>query len=93
MRAHIRAANVARPICEYLVGKRHHPYTRLGVGSVIIIVGVCVAKAAHALTFPPAIILVDAVGYALHGLGLTPFVEHMVAFVQDGEAELHPDKD
>ena len=49
-----RRLNVARPICNHLLGEEHTHHHQLNVAA-------------------------DIVGYAVHGLGLTPFVEYILA--------------
>ena len=70
--------NVARPICNHLVGKEHTFAHRLITGVLIMAVGIFIAQyyGHHHNELIAAI--GDGVGYALHGLGLTPIVEAVV---------------
>jgi len=75
----VRSINVTRVVCNHLVGKEHSKRHRMIVGVVLMVVGVAVAKhAGHSDVFLVAF-GGDGLGYALHGLGLTPFVESIIA--------------
>jgi uncharacterized protein YcfJ len=74
----IYRVNVVRPICNHLVG-RHHTFThRLITGVIVMVVGVLIAKHFGHSSNQLVAIIGDAIGYGLHGLGLTPLVESMV---------------
>lgn len=65
--------NIPKHISNHLCGENHSIAHRRIAGGVIIILGVVVAKVGG-----EGIILhivFDAFGYALHGIGLIPFVE------------------
>lgn len=65
--------NIPKHISSHLCGEKHSVVHRRVVGVVIIVLGVVVAKSGG-----EGIILhivFDAFGYALHGIGLIPFVE------------------
>ena len=68
-------ANVARPICAIMLGHGHSHIHRMTAGVFIMGVGVTIAKLAHGIEFTVIQMLVDGVGYGIHGLGLTPFIE------------------
>lgn len=67
--------NVPKLICTHLMGKEHSYYHHMIVGFILMVVGV---KFAH-YTADIHIYVVhyagDLVGYGLHGIGLTPFLE------------------
>ena len=68
--------NLPRLICNHIVGKEHTIEHRLFVGSCIMIVGVLLSK----VTFDNYIhvhLFTDMVGYGIHGIGLTPWIELM----------------
>jgi len=70
------AFNPARAICNHLVGENHSVVHRLGAGALIMGSGVLVAKAGGdglILHF-----IADLVGYAIHGIGLIPFVDKLI---------------
>lgn len=70
--------NIVRPICNNLVGK-HHTFThRTMFGIAIMIVGVLIAKEFGHSSNELVATIGDAVGYGLHGVGLTPFVEAVI---------------
>ena len=72
--------------CKNLFGEKHTPNHRMVVGSVFMITGVGVAK-----LFPEVIIVhyfMDLFGYAIHGMGLMPFLEQLVAFINKKAEEV-----
>lgn len=70
--------NIARPICNMMFGENHHPLHRFGVGVVVAGAGVVMAKTfGHG--YGTAIgFLADGVGFGLHALGITPFLEWII---------------
>jgi len=71
----IARINVIRPICSSMFGKEHSLAQRLITGASVAIVGVFISKAlghsdSHVVSYAG-----DAIGYGLHGLGVTPFIE------------------
>lgn len=75
--------NAPRVVCQHLFGKDHTAAHRMIVGAVVMIAGVGIAKLgghseAHILAY-----LSDVIGYAIHGIGLTPFLEALIAEVID----------
>jgi hypothetical protein len=66
-------------ICEHLFGKNHTHGHRIIVGVVIMLVGVTISKGA--MMFEGIIVhyLMDAVGYGIHGIGLAPTLEYIIA--------------
>lgn len=72
----IRRADPTRHICNNLVGKEHPFAHRATVGILIMIAGVLVA---HIVVEAEMLkLMLDTIGYAMHGAGLTPFVELIV---------------
>jgi len=69
----IRVLNAPKFICNVAIGHDHKPAFRYAAGLVLMILGVCLSKAfAHnELLHIPS----DLVGYGIHGMGLTPFIE------------------
>ncbi len=78
--------NVARPLCATLLGHDHKPAHRMTVGIVVMSVGVFIAKASHGIHFEVLAMAVDCVGYGVHGLGLTPFIEWLSERVKATES-------
>lgn len=66
-------ANLSKHVSNHLCGKDHSIAHRRIVGAVVIIFGVIVSKAGGDLLVLH--IAFDAFGYALHGIGLIPFIE------------------
>jgi len=71
--------NLPREVCHHLIGEHHKPSHRMVCGLVVMGVGVGIAKSAgffesHAIHFT-----LDMVGYAVHGLGCTPYIELLLA--------------
>ena len=68
--------NVSKVICDHLFTEKHSEKHRMGVGVVIIIIGVMIADIeakAHAVRLG-----LEAVGFAIHALGTTPFIERII---------------
>ncbi len=77
--------NVPRMVCDHLFDKNHSDAHRMVVGVIIMGFGVMISK-----THTSIIILhyiFDGVGYAIHGLGVTPFVERLTKFVSGDNHE------
>ena len=73
MRNFIRSINVSRTVCDHLLDEKHTNRHRMGVGGIIIFMGVAVSKIPINITVIHFIL--DGVGYAIHGIGLVPFIE------------------
>ena len=67
----------------HLVGHKHSILYRGTMGICLMIAGVILAGTAGASEHEPIKVVGDTVGYGLHGLGLLPFVEYMLASVKD----------
>jgi hypothetical protein len=63
-----------RILCNHLFGEQHTKNHRIGTGVAMAIGGVCVAKI-HVDNFI-LYLIVDLVGYGLHGFGLLPLFAH-----------------
>lgn len=81
---HVVAArvNIARPICAVLLGENHPAKYRMATGVGVMIVGVAVAKVFGHMVEPIGY-AADLIGYAIHGLGLTPFIEHLAKRIKE----------
>lgn len=73
-----KALNVPRIICVRLLGHQHGKRHRMIAGFCVMIVGVGCAKLAVFTTYEIAKYMLDLFGYAIHGLGLTPFIESLL---------------
>ncbi len=72
---------VARTIATHLVGHDHKFWHRGLIGICFMLVGVLIAKEAAACEYHVLALLGDTVGYDLHGVGLVPFIEALLAEV------------
>jgi len=80
----LKKLNVARPICDALLGRKHSQAHRIMVGVAIMILGVAVGKLfQHACSHEALLTLGDALAGAIHGLGLTPVLEAIAAKFED----------
>lgn len=79
--------NVARPVCDALVGHKHKPVHRMAVGAVVMSIGVYVAKTSHGVHYELLSMAIDGVGYAIHALGTTPFIEWLAERVKADERQ------
>jgi hypothetical protein len=84
-------ANIARPICDSLIGEGHTTKHRIVTGSVVMVIGVSIAHLGpyapcHYLTF-----ILDTVGYGIHALGTTPFIEHIIHKYRSAELAVEHD--
>lgn len=70
--------NIVRTICTNLVGKHHSFHHRAIVGVCVMLTGVVVAKSVGHHEVQIVALLGDTLGYGLHGVGLIPFVEHLL---------------
>ncbi len=74
----VRKANIAIPLCDLLLGEQHPVKYRMATGVFVMAAGVTIAKTLGHGPYMLVSFAADAVGYALHGLGLVPFVDHLV---------------
>lgn len=73
----VRLAEIPKQVCNNVVGKHHTKSHRKLCGICFILIGVILAESQNWLGHPFhqfGDISCDAVGYALHGIGLTPFI-------------------
>lgn len=74
----LHAGNVPRIICIHLLGHHHDKRHRMIAGFCVMVVGVGCAKLAVFTTYEFVKYMLDLFGYAIHGLGLTPFIESLL---------------
>jgi len=67
-----------RAICNHMIGENHHIGHRMAVGTVVMAIGVTIAKASAGIEYAVIHISLDMVGYGLHALGCTPFIDAMI---------------
>lgn len=72
MKTVLHAVNLPRVIAKALIGKEHTQGHRIIAGIFVMSVGVLIShvEVAHAIF--------ETVGFAIHGLGLVPFVDWLV---------------
>jgi hypothetical protein len=67
--------NVPKKICNHIVGKDHTLIHRITVGTLVMGVGVLVAKIETDIMIIH--VFFDGLGYLLHGIGAIPIVEQI----------------
>lgn len=77
--------NVSRTICDHLLNEHHTETHRMGVGVFIIGLGVSISKI-H-VDFIVIHYFLDGFGYAIHGIGLVPFIERLSRFANGQSAQ------
>ncbi len=77
LRVFAHKVDVTRVICVSLLGKEHTHRHRMITGTIVMGVGVFIAHLAAAFSNPIITGLLDMSGYAIHGLGLTPFAVYL----------------
>jgi len=78
MKVFIRKVNLVRPLCNKLIGKEHEFHHRAMGGIAIMLVGVVVAKYLGHTPMEGVNIIGETVGFGLHGIGLSPFLESLL---------------
>lgn len=68
--------NFSKHAANHLIGQHHTIAHRMVFGVVIMVGGVLVSKAILAPLWIH--IICDVSGYGLHGIGLIPFIEHIM---------------
>ena len=74
----LRHIDLARMICNHLVGDSHTKVHRFSAGVIIMAVGVTVTKVVLMVESGFIHAFGDLIGYAIHGIGAIPFVEHLI---------------
>ena len=81
----LKYTNIARPLCDHLMGSQHTHIHHMSIGVILMSTGVIIAKMAGHSEFLFLSYIGDGIGYAIHGLGLTPFLEHLTAIIKQKE--------
>ena len=68
-----------RAICNHAIGKDHTAVHRMVAGTIIMAIGVGIAKSTGYFESEYIHFSLDMVGYCIHGLGCTPFIEALIA--------------
>lgn len=66
-------------LCDHLVGEHHTHWHRYVAGAVVMAFGVAVAKSAHLCSSDAVAFVLDGCGYMIHGIGLIPYAEAVMA--------------
>lgn len=74
----LHVANLPHHICEHLLGKRHTTTHRMIIGFFVMGTGVLITKSTVFVDGHTLHILIDIVGWGIHGLGFTPYLETVV---------------
>ncbi len=75
--------DLSKTVCSHLVGEKHNHIHKKIVGFVICFIGVTIA---HFFAFIDAEIIkyfLDLTGYGVHGIGLIPYVESVLKYVNE----------
>ena len=72
---------LVKVFANHLCGKDHKLYHRGIIGIGIMLIGVSIAKATGHSDVHFITLVGDTVGYGLHGIGLIPFIEALIAEV------------
>lgn len=75
--------NISKVVCDHLLDEKHTSVHRMIAGSFIMSVGVGISKIHVTMVFIH--FLLDGVGYAIHGIGLIPFIETLSKHAQQLE--------
>lgn len=71
--------NVVRPLASLVFGKNHSVGHRMLAGTLVMAIGVMIAKYVGHSANEIIAHLGDGIGYGLHGIGLIPFIESMAS--------------
>lgn len=72
--------NVPKMVTTWALGERHHPVSRLLAGALIMVLGVLLSRLPEACEWHGFLVRcgADLVGFGIHGVGLTPFLEALI---------------
>lgn len=70
----LETINISKHIANHVAGKHHTNTHRRISGITVMIVGVGIVNASHFCDVFIIHFVADVIGYAVHGLGLIPFV-------------------
>lgn len=79
----LKRLNVVKFVWNHLLNRKHSYTHRVITGSIIMLIGVLIAK--HVSHLPYMHYIADMVGYAVHGVGAIPFVDKLVEVSQTEE--------
>lgn len=75
----VQRVNVPRMIASHLIGKRHSTAHHMAVGLAVMMAGVGIAHLGSAVESFFIRVWLDIVGWGIHGLGLTPYLESVIS--------------
>lgn len=87
----LQKLNVSKHICVHLIGKHHTKKHQQITGAAVMFTGVIIAKSAVHGSVIEAVFF-DVVGYAIHGIGLIPFVETIISTAENNNSLPFEDK-
>lgn len=78
LRKALEKVNFPKYACLHLIGEKHSKGHRMGVGVIVMITGVVIAKSLAGVTVLQINIVGDVIGYMIHAIGAIPFIDHIV---------------
>jgi hypothetical protein len=88
----VECINLPKTVCNHLAGENHTLGHRLIVGTVVMFAGGMIAHfgpillhGSHGFVGGMLHVAVDVFGYGIHGLGLVPYAEYVLAGVAVAE--------
>ena len=83
----ILGAPIRHAAC-HLFGEKHTLTHRSVIGVIAMATGVCIAKSGELFHFEIMQYACDLVGYGIHGIGVTPILEHLIELSKVEEEDL-----
>lgn len=83
----IHKINVVRRLCDHFIGENHTLKHRVGVGTTIMVIGVTIVKVGAMAPFGFIHVTTDVIGYLIHAIGGTPYIEYLIKTVSSDKAE------
>lgn len=74
-------------ITHHMFGKHHTHRHKMSVGGGVMVIEVVIASSAHYFPFHVIQLSLDLIGYAIHGLGASPYIEYFVEKIKSEENE------
>jgi cyanate permease len=85
MRVSLNKVNLPRALAVHVVGKNHSEKHHLMFGFLFMVAGVLIGKAGGLYDFLLFHLLAEAVGAAVHGVGLIPYLDYLLKVTEGGE--------
>lgn len=83
LRRLLHCSNIPKHVCGIAFGKNHSHFSRMAVGLVIGVCGVVIAKSVGHSHNELQAYAGDAIGYGLHGIGLTPYIDYLTEVFEE----------